>query len=303
METLKGRFISSMNKTVAVIGGIVYPGLNDMKLPMFFETQEEFQSMKEKGWKVISSDVKTRADENGETVVEGISAIMEKEITEEEAKLTMYQDGKGYIDNEGYVWIYCLNKPAKACRNEYPYFWKNKNMELEFSNPTQEILDGYCLEKIKDLSKVSVIQETKDDEQLFNEEEINDVNAATSFYVPLLKESDDFLKKVVKATIILKKIDINRLKVKTEQKYILPNMRSVLDTDTKMSTVNFIRWMELLGCSFDIIINNDGSDTELLKNPIIYQSHRDSLGEIIEGEIIDLNTGSFVMDREDMEVA
>ena len=105
---------------------------------------------------------------------------------------------------------------------------------------------------------------------------------------------------MVKAAIIKKGIDINRLKVKTEQKYVLPNMRSVLDNETKMSTTNFYRWMDLLGVNFNMVISDDGSDSETLKNPIIFQSGSDSLGEIINGEIVDLNTGAFVMDQDEL---
>ena len=265
---LISQYIDTPNKTVNVIGGIVYArGPEEDKIGI---------------------------DEKG-------NPVYAPEITIEQARETDYIDGKGYIDKEGYIWIFCLNKPAKACRNEYPYFWKNLENDLEFSNPTEEIRDAYAFERMSDLSKVSIIQQTEDNEQLFDEEEINDVNAATSFYVPLLKSSDDFLKKVIKASIIKKGIDINRLKVKTEQKYVLPNMRSVLDNETKMSTVNFLRWMDLLGLSFTIIIENDGSDTDLLKNPIIYQSHRDSLGELINGEVVDLVTGAFVMDQDENE--
>jgi hypothetical protein len=265
---LDSRYITTPNRTVNVVGGIVY-----VRGP-----QEE----------------KLGVDENG-------NDVFAPEITLEEARATDYIDGKGYIDKDGSIWIFCLNKPAKACRNEYPYFWKNLENDLEFSDPVEEIRDMYVFEKIANFSKVSIIKNTKDNEQLFDEEEINDVNAATSFYVPLLRSSDDFLKKVIKASIIKKGIDINRLKVKTEQKYVLPNMRSVLDNETKMSTVNFLRWMDLLGLCFDIIIYNDGSDTDLLKNPIIYQSSRDTLGEIVNGEVIDLITGAFVMDQDENE--
>ena len=120
----------------------------------------------------------------------------------------------------------------------------------------------------------------KDGEVLYNEQEINDINDAQAVYVPIIKEKDDFLKKIIKQAIINKRIDVARLKYKTQEKYILPNMKAALDNDTKMSVVYFGHWCELLGLDFSICVYDNGTDTtDVLKNPIFYSSET---GEIKE---------------------
>ena len=108
-----------------------------------------------------------------------------------------------------------------------------------------------------DISLVNIIEKTKPNEVLYDEQEIQDMNSAASFYVPIINDSDDFLKKIVKNTIIAKGIDINRLKGKTDQKYVLPNMKAALENKTKMSVIYFCCWMELLGCDFQILLIMD----------------------------------------------
>ena len=219
----------------------------------------------------------------------------------EDKEKGVFQDGKGYIDEDQFIWIYCGGgKPKNA--NEYPYFWLNDEGKKEFSEPQDIIKKAYCVENMKDMSLVNIVENTAENEELFNEEEINDMNAAAAFYVPIIYDSDDFLKKIVKMTIIKKGIDINRLKVKTEEKYILPNMKAALQNKTKMSVVYFCCWMELLGCDFDITILDNATDTtDPLKNPLVYQSNKSSVSELVNNELVDINTGSYSEDEDDEE--
>lgn len=202
-------------------------------------------------------------------------------------KNTEYEDGKGYLDDDGYIWIFCSMGKPKNC-DEYPYFWYEGN-NIVYSIPDDEIKEKFSVNNMIDISLVNIIEKTKPNEVLYDEKEIQDMNAAASFYVPIINESDDFLKKIVKNTIITKGIDINRLKGKTDQKYVLPNMKAALENKTKMSVVYFCCWMELLGCDFQIDIVDNGLDTtNRLTTDLIYTSSSDKVYKNLNGELIEL---------------
>lgn len=228
-----------------------------------------------------------------------ISVVGMVDKANEEKEKGVFQDGKGYIDEDQQIWIYCGGgKPKNA--NEYPYFWLNEDGIKEFSEPQEIIKKAYSTENMIDMDLVNIVELTEENEELFDEEEINDMNAAAAFYVPIINDSDDFLKKIVKMTIIKKGIDINRLKGKTEEKYILPNMKAALQNKTKMSVIYFCCWMELLGCTFDITILDDGTDSaDPLKNPLVYQSNRNAISELVGGELMDINTGKYSKEEDE----
>lgn len=197
-----------------------------------------------------------------------------------------YEDGKGYLDDSGYVWIFCKNgKPKNS--DEYPYFWI-EDENIMYSIPDDEIRDKFNIDNMIDISLVNIIEKTKPNEVLYDEQEIQDMNSAASFYVPIINDSDDFLKKIVKNTIITKGIDINRLKGKTDQKYVLPNMKAALENKTKMSVIYFCCWMELLGCDFQIDIIDNGLDSaNKLKTDLIYTSNTDKVYKSINGDLVE----------------
>ena len=106
--------------------------------------------------------------------------------------------------------------------------------------------------------------------------------------------------KIVKTTIIEKGIDINRLKGKTDEKYILPNMKAALQNKTKMSVVYFMCWMNLLGCDFEVTILDSGEDkNDPLKVPLVYQSYRDGISNLVDGELVDIDTGKYIKEEDD----
>ena len=204
-------------------------------------------------------------------------------------KKEIYIDQKGYIDDDGTIWIFSgAGKPK--CANEYPYFWFNDDEEKEFSDPSDIIRNAFNEENMVDMSLVNIVETTDPNEELFDEDEINDMNAAAAFFIPPINKDDDYLKKIVKATIIKKGIDINRLKSKTDEKYMIPNMRSALTNNTKMSVKYFSTWMNLLGCEFEIDVRNSAEDVQNpLKHPIAYDSYHDSVGEVVNGEFKEIS--------------
>ena len=212
-----------------------------------------------------------------------------------------YIDGKGYIDiKTDKIWIFCEEKPNKAFVNAYPYFWFEGKF-IKKSKPSLLIQTAYSVDNIQDLSLHNVIDKTIPGEKLYNEAEIMDINASSSFYIPTIHAGDDFLKKIVKIIIIEKGIDINRLKCKSDVPYKLANMKTALNNDTKMSVSYFASWMELLGCTFDVIIRDNGEDTvNPLSNQHIYDFEKDKMSIIIDGREVEIDTSKY-MTTEDIE--
>ena len=228
-----------------------------------------------------------------------------------------YKPGKGYMFDkdsipgqkkvEG-VWIYCTEKPLHP--NTYPYFWpvteettldiegvptSTTITKLKFSDPSDSILEAFSIKNLQDMSMVNIIDSTVEGEVLFDEQELNDINAASNFYVPIIYESDDFLKRIVKSVIIEKGININKLKSKTEEKYILPNMKAALMNKTKMSVLYFAYWMELLGCDFEITIRDDGTiPTDKLKHPLSYSSYTGHITLEVDGKKIPMDPSKYM---------
>jgi len=216
-------------------------------------------------------------------------------------KKGVYIDGKGYIDKStDQIWIYSgSGKPKNA--NAYPFFWFNSDGEIEFSDPPELLLKAFNSENLQDLSLVNIIETTVPGEKLLDENAILDMNSAAAVFTPIFYESDDFLKKTVKTTILEKGIDINRLKSKTEEKYTVLNMASALKNATKMSGKYFLTWMELLGCDFQLIISNkDDETTDRLKYQLVYDSAKDKVFGITDtGQMIDLSSGTITEENKE----
>lgn len=208
-----------------------------------------------------------------------VVGLMKKDGTADD-----YVTGKGYVDeSDGSIWIYASKKPIM--KNAYPFFWFTKEKEEKRSDPADLVRQAFNLDKMVDMSVLTIVQETEPNEVLYDEEEIIDMNAAAALYVPEIRESDDFLKKIIKTLIIVTGTDVSTLKSKTEEKYMIPNMRQALDGNTKMSTTYFLKWCELLGFGFKLTLEDNGEKKRSpLKNPIAYLSYRDKMFELKDGE-------------------
>lgn len=184
----------------------------------------------------------------------------------------------GYIDNKGYIdkktgKIYICSKNEPPFHDDVPVLRVDgdniEKVEPQFSS----ISDKFHEDKIYTLSLDHICEATSGDEVLYDEDMLADMNASTSLFIPTINESDDPLKKLIKQAIIDKAIDINRLKHKMPQKYGLTNMKSALIGKTKMSITNFNIWCELLGINYEVILSDNGNDTQdPLKGVIHYDN-------------------------------
>lgn len=192
-----------------------------------------------------------------------------------------YKDNKGYIDKKSGN-IYICSKDEKPIHNDVPILFIDKSDKVinkkDVLNP--QIQSVFKETSLYDLSVKHIADTTDENEELYNEEALADMNAATSVFIPTINEEDDPLKKLIKQVIISKKIDINRLKHKMPQKYGLTNMKSALVGKTKMSISNFNVWCELLGVNYEVIMSDNGSDNvDPLKSVIHYTNDTNQIIE------------------------
>lgn len=185
-------------------------------------------------------------------------------------------DGKGYIDSNGYVWIFCSLK-APENKNVYPYFWRGTGSDnrFEFSDPSDETLSMFHESNLKDLSFDTIIEETDENNDSYDEMMRRYNPAGSSVFVPVLKETDDFLKKIIKRVILDKGTNIERYKSLTPKDFMISNMKQSLSGSTKMSVKYFMIWCEVMGFDFEIIVRNNGKDIDPLPEDLYYFSNRD----------------------------
>ena len=207
---------------------------------------------------------------------------------------------------------FMITDDGKIIKNDSPVIFNAKAL-FKDSDRLKEVVNKYSekSKRLKDLlgmlkgdelptKKVEVLSEVNSLYDIISSEN-KDVSekaikareqlaASTKRYVPVFKESDDFLKILIKAAIIIKEIDMNYLKAEVSDGYVINNLLSILKGDTKMSTKQFNRFCELLKVKISIKMEDDGSaDNEYpMKSPIIYFSDKGII-QNEDGDNIDLS--------------
>lgn len=191
-----------------------------------------------------------------------------------------FRHDKGYILNDE-IWIFNKEKPNTS---EYPYFWYEHG-KICFGKVRDSIKNDFRVENLSTLDPTYTVCKLDPNVPLYDEQALSDMNAATTMFEPEIKESDDCLKKLIKISILDKKINIARLKSVTPTSYMLSNLKTALINGTKMSITNFIIWCDLLGLTFDIIVSDNGTDYQNpLKKSIHYCGETDIYEKIEKKE-------------------
>lgn len=239
----------------------------------------------------------------------------------------VYKDKEAYMDPKTldfFVYIsgnefpdvsypcFMITDDGKIIKNDSPVIFNAKAL-FKDSDRLKEVVNKYSekSKRLKDLlgmlkgdelptKKVEVLSEVNSLYDIISSENKDasekaikareQLAASTKRYVPVFKESDDFLKILIKAAIIIKEIDMNYLKAEVSDGYVINNLLSILKGDTKMSTKQFNRFCELLKVKISIKMEDDGSaDNEYpMKYPIIYFSDKDII-QNEDGDNIDLS--------------
>lgn len=189
-----------------------------------------------------------------------------------------YLDNKGYIDKTDKR-IYICTKNDPPYHNDVPIVKietvDGKDRIQSTKRTANDITDKIFREdNLYDLSMSTIIENTHEDDVLYNPDELADINAASTTFRPTINDDDDPLKKIIKMAINEKDIDISRLKHKLPEKYGLSNLKSALVQKTKMSILYFTMWCNLLSLDFTVMVEDNGTDTiSPLRKPLFYKSN------------------------------
>lgn len=179
----------------------------------------------------------------------------------------------GYIIDD-VVYIY-RGKLSKAGKHPKPGIYKDDLGDYKFIDPSPtEIERQYSVDHIVEVDEESILDMvTSNPDNFLQQEDIELINNNRELYIPTITEEDDFLKYIVKKTIIEKEINISDYKSRFPSEYALNNMKSGLKRTTRMTVPNFISWCEILGVNWEITISDNGTDNIApLKKPITLRS-------------------------------
>lgn len=195
-----------------------------------------------------------------------------------------FKDGKGYIDESGNIWIYKKTKPTTALG--IPWFSFTEE-EIGDEIRTTFSWNKKCLAKIKEYFKEenlssstveSIASDTEEDEVLYNQEMLDDLNAGGDIWIPEIKKTDDFLKLIVKNILIDNIINLNSRKHLMPKSFQISNLKAGLKGDTKTSPTTFNIFSELLGFEFDITVRTkSGGKFPPLRHEYKYTSYNNKV--------------------------
>ena len=191
-------------------------------------------------------------------------------------------NGKGYLDvKDDHAWIFANEKPRDP--NQYPYFWI-ENGKCVKSDPDTDTYNQFNITEFINYNTKHIIEEaTKSgSDDLYVDDVINDLNASSEIFRPVIYVKDDFLKKSIKTVINTLNVSLSKYKYKMSQKYMISNMKSALLSPPKMSTMYFNAWAEMLGLKITMIIESTDASEDKLEEPYVYLSERDSVFKLSE---------------------
>ena len=202
--------------------------------------------------------------------------------TEDVKMVQDLHDRHGYVDANGIVWIFYENKRIRPLSGgTIPWFSFIDGVFYTTKKISKEAEEIFVKENVKDISLDSIKENTSENEELYNVDELNYLNSATSIYTPTINPEDDYLKKLVKYILLILKININKFNAQFQYKYTLTNMKTALQGKTKMSVKIFSQWMELLKSDFMIIVKaHDVNDGEHLDGYVIYDSKTNEIKHV-----------------------
>ena len=186
--------------------------------------------------------------------------------------------GKGYI-YKGYVWVF----QHKSELAPYPVVFhqmEESSNNLSLLWPSSDDLPAWSVDNIRENS-FDDARTVSEDRIILSSEMIEAMNNASSSYKPTIAEGDDFLKRLVKTTIRMKDVDLNRLKAKMSKSYGLSNLKSALKGTTKMSVNGFRTWMVLLGLDFTVTVETPANPAENREELYLqYSSETDKVTDV-----------------------
>ena len=169
------------------------------------------------------------------------------------------EEGHAYMKNN-FVYIY-HGKFSDYKENLNPgIYLKNSGYIIE---PYFNKKDAYTIDDIRQMDAASIFEDITSNAHKYDKQ-MNTVESLTTIkgqQMPLLLDTDDFLKSGIKRAIIGKDVDVRIYKNKLPGKNELTNKYSSIKSNTTKVTVPvFKEWIDLLNLDCKIVISDNGKD-------------------------------------------
>lgn len=195
----------------------------------------------------------------------------------------------GYVNPKNDTIYMCIDKDDLEFSDSYrmPIFFINDDGAHMYRDAENNyIQDQFKKENIQ-TSSFKKISESIDDRPIYTEDEEISISGSGRIFTPTISEGDDFLKKIVKTLLQWKKIDLRILQKDLANKYTLTNMKAALVKSTKMTTGNFVPWMNLLRIGFKMELYDEEGHRpigEPIPGRFLYDSKTDKVVLILDGD-------------------
>ena len=191
------------------------------------------------------------------------------------------EDEKGYL-YRGKVFQY--KSDVKTLQGKFPII-RVVNGEIEI---LPDIFGDYISEDSLLQNNLEAIEKVTKDDGIVAGEEITAIISSNQVYEPTILQEDDFLKKIIKAIFRRKKTATTKYRAKLGTSYSFSNLFQGLNSDTKITTITWERWIDLLGVDACVIVRDNGGDAETpIGKAIIYRSRQDDLHVVDDSELAD----------------
>lgn len=156
--------------------------------------------------------------------------------------------------------VYVYRGKYKEDESVLPGIYKHKDKYI-FIEPEGSKREKYSIDNVNELSTTGIFEKVEDNVENFIQlSDIEIINNNSEIFTPTIREEDDFLKYIVKKAILDKKINLKNYKDRFSNEYALNNMKSGLNKSTKMTVPNFVKWCEILGLDWEMVIKDSGED-------------------------------------------
>lgn len=194
-------------------------------------------------------------------------------------------EGKGYI-YEGNIFKFTKNIPTHP--SQFPLIYFKYDSDMNYTIETLEDMNGDFIpeSKLKSNDFKSIMEKSRPDKK-YDQDQQNPPSVSSNIvYEPVIGETDDFLKKIVKTLFLMKKTGTQRYKKMLTKSYAFSNLFQSLNNATKTSTTNWQTWMELLGIDAIMIIKDSGADKLTpIEDYLVYNSRNDKLDIVPKEDI------------------
>lgn len=168
------------------------------------------------------------------------------------------KEGYAYVMNNDLVYPY--RGKYDPILSKKPGLYSKKDTHIKIPFPKSK-WDDYSADRIISIDVRAIIKEINRDPHFIDDETVEEALSNGEMLRPVIKESDDFLKYLIKRIILIKGVSVSHCKKFYNKNHEFPNLKQALEKDTKMTVTNFKRWADLLNFDYKVIITDkEGKD-------------------------------------------